>query len=566
MVPPPPPPGERAYHDDDPPLVLLLSRADLSSDLSSTVLWSEGIRRRAVTSTGEAITVARAQPPKLLVLAAPDVATAGQAIRELRAERATRSCGIVVLSPSPRFADEEALRAAGANVVLPLPVDPVVWNGRLDELLHVPPRRDVRFPTRLQTWSRRSESPATEATVLNLCVRGVLLEGAEPLEVGAHLDLRFTLPDDDRELRAVGQVVRQIPAGEGHHRTGVEFLVLRGDARARVAAFVEGRPLSSGPQGSSSEADEWESELRASEARRAAILDSALDAIVTIDPEGRVREFNRAAEHMFSYARAEVMGRPMAGMLAPVGRRDTWRHWLLHEVRRARGAEVSDRVEATAQRADGSELPVELTVTATVSKGHTLLTFTLRDVSDRKRIEKALACDQAITRTLAESSTVAQAAPRVLDVLCRTHAWDVGTLWVSDAGVAARCVDVWVAEGLEVPELTALDLQVALPRGTGLTGHAWNGREPVWIAQLSAWADLPRVQIALRRGLRSAVLVPLIRRSECLGVVELFSRERRAEDPHMVQQLAILGNLLAQFLDAQSRRPAARPATGRSSG
>ena len=82
-------------------------------------------------------------------------------------------------------------------------------------------------------------------------MNGLLFESARPLEVGAKLDLRFRLPGRDQELQALGEVVRQ----DERPRSGIRFLVLRGDAREAIRAFVDsglasapagGRPASTG--------------------------------------------------------------------------------------------------------------------------------------------------------------------------------------------------------------------------------------------------------------------------------------------------------------------------------
>ena len=61
------------------------------------------------------------------------------------------------------------------------------------------------------------------------------------------------------------------------------------------------------------EAREWEEELRASELRKALVLDSASDCIITVDHEGRILEFNTAARRVFGYTRSEVLGRDGGG-------------------------------------------------------------------------------------------------------------------------------------------------------------------------------------------------------------------------------------------------------------
>ncbi len=132
-----------------------------------------------------------------------------------------------------------------------------------------------------------------------------------------------------------------------------------------------------------------EEAVHASEARKAAILESALDAIVTIDHEGRIVEFNPAAEQMFGHARKDVLGREMAGLIIPVGLRERHRD-LADYLATGEGPAVGKRLEMSAMRADGSEFPVELTVTRIRADGPPMFTGFIRDITERKQAAEAL--------------------------------------------------------------------------------------------------------------------------------------------------------------------------------
>ena len=113
-----------------------------------------------------------------------------------------------------------------------------------------------------------------------------------------------------------------------------------------------------------------EEALRASEARKSAIMSSALDAIITIDREGVMVEFNAAAERMFGFRREEAVGREMAALIIPPALRERHRRGWRDAWRRARGRSSISASRSSAQRADGTEVPVELTVTAIPGGGH----------------------------------------------------------------------------------------------------------------------------------------------------------------------------------------------------
>jgi PAS domain S-box-containing protein len=130
--------------------------------------------------------------------------------------------------------------------------------------------------------------------------------------------------------------------------------------------------------------------LKRSEARNAAILESALDCIVTIDHEGRITEFNPAAERIFGYSRYDVLGKNMADTIIPPSFRERHRHGLELYLSAGETSLLGKRIEMPALRADGSEFPIELAVTRIPIDGPPSFTGYLRDISDRKRAEDAL--------------------------------------------------------------------------------------------------------------------------------------------------------------------------------
>jgi len=138
------------------------------------------------------------------------------------------------------------------------------------------------------------------------------------------------------------------------------------------------------------ERDEAEETRQGSEARMAAIVQAALDCVVSVDLRGVIVEFNPAAERTFGWRRDEVLGRKLAETIIPPAQREAH---LQAFARYAAGGEsrlIGQRLEMTAVRKDGSELPVEITIVATEAGGPRLLTAFLRDITDRKLAEEGL--------------------------------------------------------------------------------------------------------------------------------------------------------------------------------
>jgi two-component system cell cycle sensor histidine kinase/response regulator CckA len=133
-----------------------------------------------------------------------------------------------------------------------------------------------------------------------------------------------------------------------------------------------------------------EAAQRESQARKSAMLESALDAIVTIDQEGRIFEWNPAAEKIFGYRRATVLGKELAQLIIPPSLREQHRQGLGRYLATGATSVLGKRTEMTALRADGKEFPVELSIARIAHDGPPIFTGFIRDITDRKHIEEQL--------------------------------------------------------------------------------------------------------------------------------------------------------------------------------
>jgi diguanylate cyclase (GGDEF)-like protein/PAS domain S-box-containing protein len=389
---------ERSDKQDPMSKLLIMSSVDLEPELGGTVLWRAGVERTQVAQPESVIQEARSLRPNVILLESAEHSSTATLIRRLRGDPQTRPTAIIVLDRSPSPTAEAVLRKAGANAVFTSPIDPFLWDPRLEQLLNVPSRREARIPIRVEVWTRLAPADLViEGMALNMSLHGILLTTRESLHVGAKVDLRFTLPEDTAELRVVGRVVRNAGLVEETHGSGIEFMVLRDDARLRISQFVESalspRPATTGADRAAHhrlEQNEWVSELRASELWKSAIMESALDGIITTDHDGRILELNRAAEELFGYRRVDILGRSVEETIVPPSLREGFRSVRASYLDGGHGSVLRTRVETTGMRADGSRFPMELAVTPIQLPDRRLYTAFLRDISDRKRAERQI--------------------------------------------------------------------------------------------------------------------------------------------------------------------------------
>ncbi|MBB4265294.1 ATP-binding protein [Roseospira visakhapatnamensis] len=129
---------------------------------------------------------------------------------------------------------------------------------------------------------------------------------------------------------------------------------------------------------------------RRCEQQMRAAIDAALDCIIAVDAEGRIVDFNPAAEETFGYRRDEVLGRIMSGLIIPPALRAAHDAGMERLRRTGVSRVVGQRLDLEAMRANGEVFPCELAISATDTQTDPVYVAYLRDISDRVESEQAL--------------------------------------------------------------------------------------------------------------------------------------------------------------------------------
>ena len=290
--------------------------------------------------------------------------------------------------------------------------------------------------------------------------------------------------------------------------------------------------------------------LDAGEERTRAIVEAALDCIITMDHEGTVVEFNPAAEQTFGYRRADAVGREMAALIIPPSLRDGHRAGLARYLATGDGPLLGTRLEITGLRADGTEFPVELTITRLPSDGPPLFAGFLRDISARQQTERRLAAQYAVSRILAEAAGVDEMAERVLAALGETMRWEVGAFWqVDPEREVLRCeTAVWQRGNADTAEFAAATRAASFAPGAGLPGRVWADGQAVWVPDVRTLPNFPRCHAAQAQGIRAAFGFPIRQGEAITGVMEFFGREIRQPDQELLRVAETIGDQIGQFL------------------
>src|SRR5207237_2825067 len=169
------------------------------------------------------------------------------------------------------------------------------------------------------------------------------------------------------------------------------------------------------------------------------ILDTALDCIITIGSGGRVLEFNPAAERVFGFSRDEAIGKELADLIIPPRMREQHRRGLAHYLKTGEGPVIGKRIAIAGVRNDGSEILVELTITALKIDREPLFTAYLRDITERARNDRRRLAQYTVASLLAGSWTLEEASSAILQTIASIGDWALSTIWVYDEAIGRLC-------------------------------------------------------------------------------------------------------------------------------
>ena len=183
---------------------------------------------------------------------------------------------------------------------------------------------------------------------------------------------------------------------DGTYRWHLNRAVALRDAEGKILRFV----------GTSTDIDDLKQSkenLRKAEEKNRLIIDTALDAVVTIDSQGTITSWNKQAEIIFGWSNREAIGQHMSDLIIPEQQRMAHERGFRHFLATGEGPILRRRIETMAVRRSGGEFPVELEVVP-MKLGHDLVfSAFIRDITDSKIAEDKLRESELNKRQMTET-------------------------------------------------------------------------------------------------------------------------------------------------------------------
>lgn len=273
------------------------------------------------------------------------------------------------------------------------------------------------------------------------------------------------------------------------------------------------------------------------------LMNNAVEAISIMDVNGNLLEANKKAECFTEYTKEELIRLNFIQLFPKEKRKKVFaafKEWI------ERGSGSISNVQI--QRKDGKKVPVDITGSVIEYSGKKEILAIIRDITERKRLERSCGVHTTMN-ILAESTTLHEALPKILQAVCESLDWALGEFWVMDSTAnVLRIAEAWHKPSAKVAEFEALSRKTVFAPGIGLPGTVYASRKPIWITDVSHDVNFHRAAIAAKEELHGALGFPIMARNEILGVFVFLNHEIQQADEDLLMVLTSIGGQIGQFI------------------
>ncbi|MCH8311493.1 MAG: PAS domain S-box protein, partial [Nitrospinae bacterium] len=282
-----------------------------------------------------------------------------------------------------------------------------------------------------------------------------------------------------------------------------------------------------------------------------AVIDNAVDAIISIDEKGIIDQFNISAEKMFGYRQTEVRGKNVK-ILMPEPYQSEHDGYLAQYMATRKVNILGIYREFIGLRKNGTTFPMDISISEINIEGRRLFTGIARDITQKKQEQSRKNMQHKLTKILAEARTIDEGVSKILQTLTDHPTWDLAFYWSVDSeSNVLRCrfgahSDEFSQEAYA--KFSQHTFATNFEKGVGLPGKVWDSAKPCWIKDVVISTNFSRASMAAEVGVHGAFVFPVFSETKLWGVMEIFSIELSDPDEDLIHVLENMGSQFGQFM------------------
>jgi PAS domain S-box-containing protein len=288
-------------------------------------------------------------------------------------------------------------------------------------------------------------------------------------------------------------------------------------------------------------------------------LSSIGDGVITTDINGRIEFMNAVAETLTGWSTSEARGKALPEIFDILNEES--RQVLENPAMKVlkSGAVVNLPNHSLLIGRTGLERSIDDSAAPIRDRSGRLVGVVLvfREITERRKYERRITAQHAITGVLAESPALSIAAGRVLEAICENLGFDLGIFWLIKPGQEhAESYRIWHLPNLPLEAFDHASKSFKPKPGDGLPGRVWAGGEPAWIPDFQTESSFPRAPAARESGLHAALAFPIKTENRLFGILEFLSHAITVPDQELLHVVKGIGLQIGQFIERKEAEKA----------
>lgn len=284
--------------------------------------------------------------------------------------------------------------------------------------------------------------------------------------------------------------------------------------------------------------------LQASEAKYRTVVNSLKEVIFQTDTRGKLTFLNPAWEEITGFSIEESLNQNISQFI--YGRDRLLHIQQFESLKHKNHCQYQIRYQTRHNNVGWMEVYASQMLDSEAAL--TGITGIINDITERKRREQYQKAEHGTTKILAESQTLKQAIPWIIEMICHSLGWDLGEFWqFSQAKHCLSHVAIWHSQPDQFGQFQQSRQQISFNRGEGLPGYIWAKGESVWLTNIDQDNHILDASV-VATGFKTAFGFPIKSGKQLLGVMNFFSVEVQFQVPDLLAMIAAISSQISQFI------------------